>query len=147
MWRKTQKYEADFLVSGWLVLIACTSEFIKMSGQCLATQLSQKVANNRVCQWEATPHTFCRATCGSGCHLCFVCKHSYLTVHSVATIVAVTSVSRVKVLLVPVWCRFSKLRHCCTAVWPLFQYFVWLYRWQLIRQVQKPIFLQFSQKC
>ncbi len=58
-----------------------TNEFIKMSGRCLATQLPQ-VADNPVChRWNNDTHFLCHTTCVIGCHLCFICEHSYLTIY------------------------------------------------------------------
>ncbi len=43
-------------------------KFIEISGQCLSTQVPQKVTDNR--RGNAV-HFLCYTTCGNGCHLCF----------------------------------------------------------------------------
>ncbi len=87
-----KKHVADFLVLARLVSIVWTGEFIKMSGQCLAARVPQKVANNRIHRWRShTTHFLCRATFVSyvvfnhiqnqcrntcGCHVSLVWKYS-----------------------------------------------------------------------
>ncbi len=61
-----------------------TNEFIKMSGQCLTAWVPQNLANNRVLHQRGNAtHFLCCATCVSGCHLCFICEQSYLTMYKI----------------------------------------------------------------
>ncbi len=80
------------------VSIVCMNEFIEMSSRCLVAWVLQKVQSPPLTRQHT--HFLCSVTRVSGCHLCLICEHSYLTIYKISSmkLVADTSVSHVKVL-------------------------------------------------